>query len=299
MSLYPSLEDMKVDHLAQAQASHAHHQQHQAIQGGQIGTASAPPPTVLAAGSTLYPSLNDFMGLTITQDSIKQHMPETGQQVIQYQPPASQQLVAPVTGQSNMGVMRAEVKQGIRMVIGCKGADGKVGLRVQHINKGVFVSFVQRDSPAAMAGLRFGDQILQINGTTLAGFDRDKVMNLLKKADSKKIEFAVRDRPFERTITLQKDSAGHVGFIFKNAKITSIVKDSSAARNGLLVEHNLLEVNGQNVVGLKDKEISKILTDSDRSITLTIMPTFIYEHMVKCMSNSLVKKKMDHSIPDL
>lgn len=51
-----------------------------------------------------------------------------------------------------MGVMRAEVKQGIRMVIGCKGADGKVGLRVQHINKGVFVSFVQRDSPAAMAG---------------------------------------------------------------------------------------------------------------------------------------------------
>ena len=38
------------------------------------------------------------------------------------------------------------------------------------------------------------------------------------------------DRPFERKITLQKDSAGHVGFIFKNAKITSIVKDSSAAR---------------------------------------------------------------------
>lgn len=299
MSLYPSLEDMKVDHLAQAQASHAHHQQHQAIQGGQIGTATAPPPTVMAAGSTLYPSLNDFMGLAITQDSIKQHMPETGQQVIQYQSPASQQVVAPVTGQSNMGMVRAEVKQGIRMVIGCKGADGKVGLRVQHISKGVFVSFVQRDSPAAMAGLRFGDQILQINGTTLAGFDRDKVMNLLKKADSKRIEFAVRDRPFERTITLQKDSVGHVGFIFKNAKITSIVKDSSAARNGLLVEHNLLEVNGQNVVGLKDKEISKILTDSDRSITLTIMPTFIYEHMVKSMSNSLVKKKMDHSIPDL
>lgn len=43
-------------------------------------------------------------------------------------------------------------------------------------------------------GLRFGDQILQINGKTLAGFDRDKVMNLLKKADPKKIEFAVRDR---------------------------------------------------------------------------------------------------------
>lgn len=300
MSLYPSLEDMKVDHMAQAQAHHA--QQQQAIQQGQQPPTSGTgaPPVVMAAGSSLYPSLNDFMGLQITDESIRTNMPETGQQIIQYRPPAaSQQLVSPVTGQNNLGMMRAEVKQGIRMIIGCKGADGKVGLRVQHVNKGVFVSFVQKDSPAAMAGLRFGDQILQIDGKTLAGFDRDKVMSILKKADPKRIEFAIRDRPFERTITLQKDSAGHVGFIFKNAKVTSIVKDSSAARNGLLTEHNLLEVNGQNVVGLKDKEISQILTNSDRSITLTIMPTFLYEHMVKCMSDSLVKKKMDHSIPDL
>ena len=50
---------------------------------------------------------------------------------------------------------------------------------------------------------------------------------------------------------MHKDSTGHVGFIFKNGKITSIVKDSSAARNGLLTEHNICEVNGQNVIGLK------------------------------------------------
>jgi len=31
----------------------------------------------------------------------------------------------------------------------------------------------------------------------------------------------------------------------------------------------------------QDKDISKILSDSDRSLTITIMPTFIYEHMVK------------------
>jgi len=98
---------------------------------------------------------------------------------------------------------------------------------------------------------------------------------------------------------MQKDSVGHVGFIYKNGKINSIVKDSSAARNGLLIEHNLLEVNGQNVVGLNDKEISKILSESERSLTITIMPSFIYEHMVKCMSDSLVKKMMDHSVPDL
>ena len=58
-------------------------------------------------------------------------------------------------------------------------------------------------------------------------------------------------RPFERTITMQKDSAGFIGFIFKDGKIKSLVKDSSAARNGVLTEHQLIEVNGQNVVGVK------------------------------------------------
>lgn len=301
MSLYPSLEDMKVDHMAQAQIA-VHHQQQQ--EHAAIASGSAPiaggsaPPAPIGASSGLYPSLNDFMGLQISTDVIRQHMPETAQQIVPYQP-ASQNMVAPITGQQNMGVMRAEIKQGVRCVTACKDNDGKMGLRVQHVNKGVFVSLVTKGSPAALAGLRFGDQILQINGTTLAGMDRDKVMNLIKKANPQKIELAIRDRPFERALTLQKDSAGHVGFIFKNGKITSIVKDSSAARNGLLIEHNLLEVNGQNVVGLKDKEISQILSSSDRSITITIMPTFIFEHMMKCMGDSLVKKKMDHSIPDL
>ena len=49
-------------------------------------------------------------------------------------------------------------------------------------------------------------------------------------------------RPFERTLTLHKDSTEHVGFQFSSGKITAIVVDSSAARNGLLIEHNLLEV---------------------------------------------------------
>ena len=103
-------------------------------------------------------------------------------------------MVAPVTGSQNASLMRAEVKQGIREVIACKNQDGKIGLRVRSLNKGVFVSFVLHGSPAAMAGLRFGDQILQINGETLAGYDHDKVMKILKQAAGQQIRFAVRDR---------------------------------------------------------------------------------------------------------
>jgi len=43
-------------------------------------------------------------------------------------------MVAPVTGQ-NKGLMRAEVKHGIREVVTCKDSEGKIGLRVRHVNK--------------------------------------------------------------------------------------------------------------------------------------------------------------------
>lgn len=64
----------------------------------------------------------------------------------------------------------------------------------------------------------------------MAGFNSDKVCKLIKKAAGDRITLAVRDRPFERTITMQKDSANHVGFSYNGAKIKAIIKDSSAAR---------------------------------------------------------------------
>ena len=80
---------------------------------------------------------------------------------------------------------------------------------------------------------------------------------------------------------MHKVSFGHVGLTYKSGCITSLVKDSSAARNGLLTDHNLLEVNGQNVVGLKDKEIGRIMDGAGSCLTLTVMPKFLYEHMIK------------------
>lgn len=64
----------------------------------------------------------------------------------------------------------------------------------------------------------------------MAGFSADKVCKVIKKAAADKISIAVRDRPFERTITMQKDSSNHVGFSYNNGEIKAIIKDSSAAR---------------------------------------------------------------------
>jgi len=302
MSLYPSLEDMKVDQMAQAQVAQ-HQQQHAAIAAPQPGTTTVITTTTQPAAqhSSLYPSLDDYMGLTLTPEMVSQYavQPSAGNAVAV---PQSSGIVAPVTGHEQrgiMGVKRAEVKQGVREIITCKDEKGKVGLRVRAINKGVFIQFVFKDSPASLAGLRFGDQILQINGETLAGYSDDKVMKILKNSAPQRIVLAIRDRPFERSITLQKDSTGHCGFVYKGNKINQIVKDSSAARNGLLIDHYFVEVNGQNVVGLKDDEVKKVIESAGKTITLTILPSFLYDHIMKSMSFSLVKKNMDHSVPDV
>ena len=47
---------------------------------------------------------------------------------------ANKQMIAPISSTS-VGLMRANVTQGIREVIVCKGKDSKVGIRVKDINK--------------------------------------------------------------------------------------------------------------------------------------------------------------------
>jgi hypothetical protein len=43
-------------------------------------------------------------------------------------------MISPVTGQGNKGLMRAEIKGGVREVIACKDSEGKIGLRLRNVN---------------------------------------------------------------------------------------------------------------------------------------------------------------------
>ncbi|CAG9817108.1 unnamed protein product [Phaedon cochleariae] len=308
MSLYPSLEDMKIDQMCRAQLSEI--KSHFTVQ-----STGAPPASpayqypsftdmpVPVNNGPLYPALGEFMGLELSQAVIRENMPEYSQVALLQQnevslPRTNTGLIAPLSSQS-AGLQRAQVTHGLRELLLCKDKDGKVGVRVKAINNGVFVCVVVDKSPAAMAGLRFGDQILQVNEVNVAGYSMEKVHEMFKKSPVNGIKVVVRDRPFERTITLHKDSVGCIGFQFKNGKIVSIVKDSSGARNGVLTDHQLLEVDGQNVVGLKDKHISGIIENAPQVVTITVIPSFLYEHMVKKMAGSLLKNLMDHTIPTL
>uniref|UniRef100_A0A3Q3WQR7 PDZ domain-containing protein n=1 Tax=Mola mola TaxID=94237 RepID=A0A3Q3WQR7_MOLML len=270
-------------------------------------TEAAYQPQPATAGmprSSLYPNLEelgDYMGLALHSDEVQRNLalvPVADNQVAVPFGSGVGGMVRPVTG-ADVGIRRAEIRPGMREIILCKDQDSKVGLRLRAIDNGMFVQLVQANSPAALAGLRFGDQVLQINGQNCAGWSADKAHKTMKAASETRIELVVRDRPFQRTVTMHKDSSGHVGFIYKSGKITSLVKDGSAARNGLLTEHYICEINGQNIIGLKDSQIKDILSTSQTAMTITIMPKFIYEHMIKRMSTGLLRSAMDHSVPEV
>ncbi|XP_068929961.1 syntenin-2 isoform X2 [Petaurus breviceps papuanus] len=288
--LYPSLEDLKVDRIYQAQASVI------------PKMLALPAQETSSSQPILYPNLAElesYMGLSLSSQEVQENLSLTPGINNQVATPTGQgQVVAPVTG-NNLGIRRAEIKPGVREIHLCKDEKGKTGLRLQAIDKGLFVQLVQANTPASLVGLRFGDQILQINGRDCAGWSADKAHKVVKKASAEKIVMIVRDRPFQRTVTLHKDSNGFVGFVMKKGKIVSLVKGSSAAQNGLLTNHYVCEVNGQNVIGLKDKETTEILATAGNVITLTIIPAVIYEHMIKKLSSTLLHTSMDHSVPDI
>ncbi|XP_066588768.1 syntenin-1-like [Prorops nasuta] len=294
MSLYPSLEDMKVDQMLKAQI--------------QADSEIVPQPeTILPSAPVyespthqLYPFLGEYMGLDLSQEVITLNMPEYA---INHREQANiniststerlVNMVAPLSGDS-LGLQRAQVTNGIREITLCKDKDGKIGLRVSAVDNGIFICLVTPNSPADFAGLRFGDQILDINGESVAGYSMDQVHKIFRSAGVNGIKVVVRDRPFERTVTMHKDSMGTIGFHFKNGKITALVKDSSAARNGLLTEHQILEVNGQTVVGMKDKQITKKIENGGNIITITVIPSYIYDHVVKRMGSNIFKGFWDN-----
>lgn len=207
-------------------------------------------------------------------------------------------MVAPVSMLSN-SLSKSVVHHGVRTTTLYKEKSGKVGMRLRCINMGMFVQFVAEDSPASIGGIRFGDQILEINGIELLGLSEDEAMDLLNPSKKEQtIDLVIRDRPFERTITLHKNNIGSLGFAYTDNKITHIIKNTSASRNGLLINQRILEVNGQNVIGFKSSEMKKILDEAEQTVTLTIISNEMYNELLKNVSWNLILKKQDHSVPE-
>lgn len=297
MPLYPTFEDLKVDELIKAQN----------VAVNLSGETN--PVAYRAFAEYLGLNLNDFHyndngelvpGPAPALARSSAVTPGSAQPPQSRAPSSQTQIVA---SQGSTSIVPAtpspgEIKSGVRRVTACKDAQGKLGVKLTSVDAGVLVSFVRSGSPGALAGLRFGDQILEICGNQVAGLSSSKAMDFIRKGPVNNIELLVRDRPFERTILLNKNSNGELGVQIRDGMIVGIYKDSTAARNGLLTNHQIIEVNGQNVMGLKDKELKDVFMRTPNPIRLTVLPQTIYKHIVKWLKNSEVRKHMDRSLPE-
>lgn len=172
-SLYPSLEDMQVHKMVQAQQNAivnqmAAQQQQQtsfhALQSSVYGENAYPSLDAKpiyntqnvqqnATAPELYPGLSEFMGMELSA----LNMPEYMQNALQPSSAAhSGSMIAPLS-QQTAGLQRAKVTHGIREVTVCKGTDKKIGVRVKDINNGIFITLVCKDSPAALVGYDYFD----------------------------------------------------------------------------------------------------------------------------------------------
>lgn len=136
-SLYPSLEDMKMDQMVKAQVEKIPYPVN-------FNNSTMPLPYngEQQAGSAVYPALGDYMGLELNEAVIKENMPEYAQQLAIYQQViifrvaikfsvliflnfflkrdvvpsgVNSMMVAPISGHS-LGLQRAQVTNGIRQV---------------------------------------------------------------------------------------------------------------------------------------------------------------------------------------
>lgn len=157
MSLYPSLEDMQVHKIVQAQQNAFTGQVNaEPMSVGHLQNTYPPLDSSAASAVNkpnpsapiLYPGLGDFMGLELTNEMIALNMPEYTQNTTVSN---NSSMIAPLSNQT-VGLKRAQVTHGIREVTVCKSADNKIGLRVKDINNGIFITLVCKDSPAAMVG---------------------------------------------------------------------------------------------------------------------------------------------------
>ncbi|VDP11559.1 unnamed protein product [Onchocerca flexuosa] len=162
----------------------------------------------------------------------------------------SEWIIAPITSQC-YGLTKANLTHGVRKVILNRTKSKKYGLRMRAVNQGVFVQLVAEGSPAAAAGIRFGDQLLTLNGIEVLGMTGQKLKTMNRVFISSK-------GPLARTITLHKDASGLLGFSYKDNLITAVMQDSSASRNGLLINQRIIEVDGRNVMAFKVINLFKI-----------------------------------------
>uniref|UniRef100_A0A182LTP2 PDZ domain-containing protein n=1 Tax=Anopheles culicifacies TaxID=139723 RepID=A0A182LTP2_9DIPT len=162
-----------------------------------------------------------------------------------------------------------------------KGEGGKIGVTLRRIHEGrLLICAVTRRSPAYMAGLRYGDEILCLENEPISGMmELEQVRDLVQKNLRNSIKLRTQDKLGERYVTIARDMEKGFGFRFMNGEITFVRPNTMAERRGLERRLQIIEVNEEVVVGMQDEDIEAIIYASDDVVTLCVVPVKVYRQL--------------------
>uniref|UniRef100_A0A1I8JUN7 PDZ domain-containing protein n=1 Tax=Anopheles funestus TaxID=62324 RepID=A0A1I8JUN7_ANOFN len=177
-------------------------------------------------------------------------------------------------------IARFPAANGIRELLIRKGEGGKIGVTGRRLHEGkVFICAVTRRSPAYMAGLRYGDEILCLENESLVGLELDRVRDLVRKNLRNSLKLRTKDKPAERYVTISRDVQKGFGFRFMNGEITFVRPNTMAERRGLERRLQIIEVNEEVVVGMQDEDIEAIINAVGDVVTLCVVPVKVYRQL--------------------
>ncbi|KER26451.1 PDZ/DHR/GLGF domain protein [Opisthorchis viverrini] len=143
----------------------------------------------------------------------------------------------------------------------------RFGMRIESLGCGIYVTTVLRNSPAATAGLKVGDELLTIDGEPVSHMSTHGATERVRSSASEVLRITYRPRtPVTciREVAVKKID-GRVGIRLKRRKeglFVDVVLPFSAASNaGIREGDELIRVNNQPINGWSQDAASQLLRD--------------------------------------
>ena len=170
-----------------------------------------------------------------------------------------------------------------------------LGLSLKTVKAGMGVSFVMTGSPCHKAGVRFGDVLLAINGDPVQGKSSTDCLRRLREVDTYEVTLELIDRHLLQTYRIVKEEWTSLGLVFRFGRIDAIKPGSLAMMAGIPKNSRIIEINGDLVVGLADRDLLERFRANGARLEVRIMPDAQYRRLVSRIPPSYVRFNMEHA----
>eukprot|EP01135_Chromosphaera_perkinsii_P002676 Nk52_evm44s226 gene=Nk52_evmTU44s226 len=135
--------------------------------------------------------------------------------------------------------------------------NGIFGVSLEKMGDCFYVSFVMKDSPAAKANIRVGDEVLSVDRLNLSKGALSKAEDVMKLLNDPVVTtrlFHIRKGSLLRAKKMTKEGNEPLGLVLLDGVVVRIFENSAAHRACFPVDVSLVEVNGKCVIGFSDGE---------------------------------------------